>query len=110
MLAHNLPSARWSQFYPTAICARGCVVDMDLDLLEELSEMDAVVAIKNSTPNLAMFLNGAYRLRGKVRYFNMPSTPLGADLIMQGVSDGSYISSVGHMVVRPADDGRMRLP
>ncbi|MER9316247.1 dihydrodipicolinate synthase family protein [Mesorhizobium sp. M0659] len=67
---------------------RGCVVDMDIDLLEELSEIDRVVAIKNSTGSLALFLEGAYRLRDKVRYFNMPSTALGADLVMQGVSDG----------------------
>ncbi|MEQ1934363.1 MAG: dihydrodipicolinate synthase family protein [Fimbriimonadaceae bacterium] len=67
---------------------RGCVVDMEVDLLEELCDIDKVVAIKNSTSNLALFLEGAYRLRDKVRYFNMPSTPLGVDLIMQGVSDG----------------------
>ena len=42
---------------------RGCVVDMDVELLEELSDIDHVVAIKNSTPDFGMFLQGAYRLR-----------------------------------------------
>ncbi|MCW5232080.1 dihydrodipicolinate synthase family protein [Verminephrobacter eiseniae] len=67
---------------------RGCVVDMDVELLEELAEIDHVVAIKNSTGNFALFLQGAYALRDKVRYFNMPTTELGADLARLGVSDG----------------------
>jgi len=67
---------------------RGCVVDMDVDLLSELADIDHVVAIKNSTPNFATFLQGAYALRDKVRYFNMPTSELGADLAKLGVSDG----------------------
>ena len=67
---------------------RGCVVDMDVELLDELAEIDHVVAIKNSTPNFATFLQGAYALRHKVRYFNMPTSALGADLAALGVSDG----------------------
>ena len=67
---------------------RGCVVDMDVELLEELSDIDHVVAIKNSTPDFGMFLQGAYRLRHKVRYFNMPTSALGADLAALGVGDG----------------------
>ena len=68
--------------------SRGCVVDMDVELLEELSDIDHVVAIKNSTPDFGMFLQGAYRLRHKVRYFNMPTSALGADLAALGVGDG----------------------
>lgn len=67
---------------------RGCVVDLDIDLLEELADIDNVVAIKNSTPSLALFLEGAYRLRHKVRYFNMPATELGVDLTMLDIGDG----------------------
>jgi len=67
---------------------RGCIVDLDIDLLEELSDIDKVVAIKNSTSSLALFLEGAYRLRDKVRYFNMPTTELGVDLTMLGIGDG----------------------
>ena len=67
---------------------RGCVVDMDVELLDELADIDHVVAIKNSTGNFGMFLQGAYALRDKVRYFNMPTSELGADLAALGVSDG----------------------
>lgn len=67
---------------------RGCVVDMDVELLDELADIDHVVAIKNSTGNFAMFLQGAYALRHKVRYFNMPTSELGADLAALGISDG----------------------
>jgi dihydrodipicolinate synthase/N-acetylneuraminate lyase len=67
---------------------RGCVVDMDIELLDELADIDHVVAIKNSTPDFAMFLRGAYQLGHKVRYFNMPTSALGADLASLGISDG----------------------
>ncbi|MGS1007558.1 dihydrodipicolinate synthase family protein [Achromobacter anxifer] len=67
---------------------RGCVVDMDVDLLDELADIDHVVAIKNSTPDFGMFLKGAYQLGHKVRYFNMPTSALGADLSALGVADG----------------------
>ena len=42
---------------------RGCVVDMDVELLDELADIDHVVAIKNSTGDFARFLQGAYALR-----------------------------------------------
>lgn len=67
---------------------RGCVVDMDVDLLDRLADIPNVVAIKNSTPNFAAFLDGLYRLSGKVRYFNVPTSELGADLVAQGHGDG----------------------
>ncbi|WP_340538940.1 dihydrodipicolinate synthase family protein [Nocardioides sp. GXZ039] len=67
---------------------RGCVVDMDVDLLEELSELDGVVAIKNSTGDFAGFLAGLYRLSDRVRYFGIPTSALGADLVTLGRGDG----------------------
>jgi 4-hydroxy-tetrahydrodipicolinate synthase len=67
---------------------RGCVVDMDTDLLGELADIDHVVAIKNSTPNFAGFLDGLYALSDKVRYFNVPTSALGADLVALGRGDG----------------------
>ena len=67
---------------------RGCVVDMDVDLLDRLADIENVVAIKNSTPNFAAFLDGLYRLSGKVRYFNVPTSKLGADLVELGHGDG----------------------
>jgi len=75
------------------ICAynwpRGCVVDMDEDLIDEIADIDKVVAIKNSTPDIGAFLRGAYRVRDKIRYFNLPPSELGADLAMLKVADGS---------------------
>jgi dihydrodipicolinate synthase/N-acetylneuraminate lyase len=75
------------------ICAynwpRGCVVDMDEDLIDEIADIDKVVAIKNSTPDIGAFLRGAYRVRDKIRYFNLPPNELGADLAMLKVADGS---------------------
>lgn len=67
---------------------RGCIVDMDVDLLDELADIDNVVAIKNSTGNFAGFLNGMYRLEGRVRYFGLPTSALGADLALLGHGDG----------------------
>lgn len=67
---------------------RGCVVDMDTELLGELADIDHVVAIKNSTPNFAGFLEGLYALSDKVRYFNVPTSSLGADLVSLGRGDG----------------------
>lgn len=67
---------------------RGCVVDLDTDILDELADIDHVVAIKNSTPNFAGFLDGLYALSHKVRYFNVPTSELGADLVALGRGDG----------------------
>ncbi|MGY3134151.1 dihydrodipicolinate synthase/N-acetylneuraminate lyase [Bradyrhizobium sp. USDA 4501] len=67
---------------------RGCVVDMDIETLGEISDIDHVVAIKNSTGNFSAFLDGLYVLGRKVRYFNMPTSELGADIAGLGLSDG----------------------
>ncbi len=67
---------------------RGCIVDMDVELLDELADIDNVVAIKNSTGNFAEFLNGMYRLEDRVRYFGLPTNALGTDLALLGHGDG----------------------
>jgi len=67
---------------------RGCIVDMDPDLLDELADIDNVVAIKNSTGNFAAFLTAMYRLESRVRYFGLPTSALGADLALLGHGDG----------------------
>lgn len=67
---------------------RGCIVDMGPDLLDELADIDHVVAIKNSTGNFAAFLAAMYRLESRVRYFGMPTSALGADLALLGHGDG----------------------
>jgi len=67
---------------------RGCVVDMETDLLDELADIENVVAIKNSTGNFAGFLDAMYRVEGRVRYFGLPTSELGADLALLGHGDG----------------------
>ncbi|MGS1097010.1 dihydrodipicolinate synthase family protein (plasmid) [Aquamicrobium terrae] len=67
---------------------RGCIVDMDPDLLDELADIDNVVAIKNSTGDFASFLSTMYRVEGRVRYFGLPTSALGADLALLGHGDG----------------------
>ncbi|MGO4103376.1 dihydrodipicolinate synthase family protein [Leifsonia sp. YAF41] len=67
---------------------RGCIVDLDTELLTELAAIDNVVAIKNSTGDTKAFLDGLYALSGSVRYFGIPTSPLGADLVELGYGDG----------------------
>ncbi|MEV8253383.1 dihydrodipicolinate synthase family protein [Rhodoglobus sp. NPDC076762] len=67
---------------------RGCIVDLDIDLLAELSEIENVVAIKNSTGDTARFLAGLYELTDKVRYFGVPTNAFGADMVSLGRGDG----------------------
>ncbi|KAA1380706.1 dihydrodipicolinate synthase family protein [Aeromicrobium fastidiosum] len=67
---------------------RGCTVDLDVDLLEEIAGLDQVVAIKNSTGDMRSFLSGLYRLGDRVRYFGVPTSELGADLVTLGHGDG----------------------
>jgi 4-hydroxy-tetrahydrodipicolinate synthase len=67
---------------------RGCGIDMDADLLGEIADLDMVVAVKNSTGDMARFLEGLYALEGKVRYFGMPTNALGIDLVSRGHGDG----------------------
>ncbi len=67
---------------------RGCVVDMDPDLLDELADIENVVAIKNSTGDFAGFLDAMYRVEGRVRYFGLATSALGVDLALLGHSDG----------------------
>jgi dihydrodipicolinate synthase/N-acetylneuraminate lyase len=67
---------------------RGCVIDLSVDVLEELAEIDNVVAIKNSTGDWSQFVAGLYRLGDRVRYFGIPTSEIGADLVSLGRGDG----------------------
>ena len=67
---------------------RGCIIDMGVDLLDELADIENVVAIKNSTGDFSSFLDGMYKLEHKVRYFGLPTSKLGADLALLGHGDG----------------------
>lgn len=67
---------------------RGCVVDMDVDLLAELAALKNTVAIKNSTGDFTRFLTAMYALEGEVRYFGLPTNEVGTDLALLGHGDG----------------------
>lgn len=67
---------------------RGCIVDMGPELLEEISRIENVVAIKNSTSDFASFLDGMYKLENSVRYFGLPTSEIGVDLALAGHGDG----------------------
>lgn len=78
---------------PLPICVYnwppGTNIDLPLETLEQLAELDKVVAIKNSTGNPQHFLDVMRALNGKVRIFGAPMTAAGADLIANGEADGT---------------------
>lgn len=88
-----------AQFYadvndetPLPICIYnwppGTNVDMSLKLLEELAELDKVVALKNSTPDEAHFLETLHALHDRLRIFGIPTTDEGIELVRSGKADG----------------------
>ena len=68
---------------------RGTNVDLGRQVLEQLAEIEHVVAIKNSTGNLAGFLEGFFALKDRVRYFGFPMNELGITLIQHHGGDGT---------------------
>ncbi|BFM09024.1 dihydrodipicolinate synthase family protein [Halioxenophilus aromaticivorans] len=66
----------------------GTNVDMSFELLDKLADLDKVVAIKNSTPNLHHFINVFSKLRHKVKVFGIPISELGLALMQQPNADG----------------------
>jgi 4-hydroxy-tetrahydrodipicolinate synthase len=77
---------------PMPLCVynwpRGCGIDMDAELLGEIAELETVVAVKNSTPDVGAFLRGLYALSPTVRCFGLPTSELGVDLALLGRADG----------------------
>jgi 4-hydroxy-tetrahydrodipicolinate synthase len=67
----------------------GTNIDMSLPLLSRLAELDKVVAIKNSTPDLGHFLNVFFTLKDKVRIFGIPMNELGITLVQHHNADGT---------------------
>ncbi|SCL70755.1 4-hydroxy-tetrahydrodipicolinate synthase [Micromonospora citrea] len=67
---------------------RGTGVDLDADLLLELSALDTVVAVKNSTPDFGGFVRGLVALRHRVRYFGIPTNEVGIELMTTIGGDG----------------------
>jgi 4-hydroxy-tetrahydrodipicolinate synthase len=68
---------------------RGTGVDMTPQLLARIAEVDNVVAIKNSTGNMAAVLETLYSLRDRVRIFGVPASELGIMLIEHAGADGT---------------------
>jgi 4-hydroxy-tetrahydrodipicolinate synthase len=68
---------------------RGTGVDMSPELLGRIAEIDNVVAIKNSTGNMASVLQTLFSLHDRVRIFGVPASELGIMLIEQGGADGT---------------------
>ena len=67
----------------------GINVDMSLEILSRLSDLDKVVAIKNSTPDLGHFLKVFFALKDKVRIFGVPMNELGITLVQHHNADGT---------------------
>lgn len=67
----------------------GTHVDLSLPLLSRLADLDKVVAIKNSTPNLRHFMDVFFTLKDKVRVFGIPMNDLGITLVQHHGADGT---------------------
>src|SRR3954447_25137884 len=68
---------------------RGTGVDMSPRLLAAIAAIDNVVAVKNSTGNMAAVLQTLYSLRDRVRIFGVPASELGIMLIESAGADGT---------------------
>lgn len=67
----------------------GTHVDLSLPLLSRLADLEKVVAIKNSTPNLRHFMDVFFTLKDKVRIFGIPMNEFGITLIKHHGADGT---------------------
>ncbi len=67
----------------------GTNIDMSKQTLSHLADLDNVVAIKNSTGNLAHFLDVMRALNDKVRIFGIPMNSSGAELVLNDEADGT---------------------
>jgi len=68
---------------------RGTGVDMSPELLARIAEVENVVAIKNSTGDMAAVLQTLFTLRDRVRIFGVPASELGIMLIEEAGADGT---------------------
>jgi len=66
----------------------GTGVDMSVGLLQAISELSNVVALKNSTGDLRLFLDVFFALKDRLRIFNVPMNALGIPLVRQYGADG----------------------
>jgi dihydrodipicolinate synthase/N-acetylneuraminate lyase len=68
---------------------RGTNIDMERRLIEWLTELETVVAIKNSTGSFAGFLDTFFAVKDRIRYFGFGSDELSITLISQHGGDGT---------------------
>jgi 4-hydroxy-tetrahydrodipicolinate synthase len=68
---------------------RGTGVDLSPELVARLAEIENVVAIKNSTGNMASVLQTLFSLRDRIRIFGVPASELGIMLIEEAGADGT---------------------
>lgn len=78
---------------PLPICVYnwppGTGIDMPVSLLERLAQIDAVVAIKQSTPHFKQFAETFFALGETVRVFGFPMDELGLTLLRVHGGDGT---------------------
>ncbi|MFS0851261.1 dihydrodipicolinate synthase family protein [Novosphingobium panipatense] len=67
----------------------GTGIDMSLPLLERIADLDAVVAIKHSTGDMAHFMAGFFALKDKVRVFGLPLDEVGLMMVRLHDADGT---------------------
>ena len=68
---------------------RGTNIDMGRRLIEHLTELETVVAIKNSTGSFAGFLDTFFAVKDQIRYFGFGSDELSMTLIRHHGGDGT---------------------
>jgi dihydrodipicolinate synthase/N-acetylneuraminate lyase len=68
---------------------RGTNVDMSPELLARLSELDTVVAVKNSTGSLPAFVQAFFALKGAIRIFGFGTDELSIALLRDYGGDGT---------------------
>ena len=66
----------------------GTGIDIDSDLADRLADIDAVVAIKDSTPSADQFFETSRRVRDRVRVFGPYMSARGVDALRQDGGDG----------------------
>lgn len=67
----------------------GTGIDMSLPLLERIAALDAVVAIKQSTGDMARFMATFFALRDTVRVFGLPLDEVGLMMVRLHDADGT---------------------
>jgi 4-hydroxy-tetrahydrodipicolinate synthase len=67
----------------------GTNVDMQRPVLEELADIDQVVAIKNSSSDIGGYTESFFALKDRVRFFGFASNELGLNLLRYHGLDGT---------------------